>query len=416
MDPATGVFRNDSFAFALVDPHGARGYAANVSVAVASPAVATPTAAQEVGERGYASTTVALRGADASDARADVCFEITKLPAHGVLYDPAGGDGALAVGSVLAGRSSYPYDAGAAVDYVGEASYFNVPEVRWDGDGVGADPDAIAYAAVDCAAPARRSPDADQPVAVRNVNGAPTLTAATLAFEVYAAGGGAADDDDAYPSEVLLAGLGVGDDDLDVDAVRVDVSAGKYSSLLSLDGDLLAGADFNSAAYCFGNDGWSCHGDGTTDQSFSFLAAPDLADALLKTLTFRSTAANSRDVVAVAIYDGAGGNCLAAHASESHRPTCFARNVSLTVEVGAYATFASSSDGDSSGLPWQLALGVLGLGVVVVCSCAIQCYRKCCRTKEQRDAARKRISSSFARGTPGFGSAREFELHGSKPV
>lgn len=397
MDSVTGVFYTDAVPFTLTDAHGASSLTTTVTVRVRSPIVAAPEPGQSVDEEGYGSGSVVLKAEDLSDDADLVCFTVLTLPSRAALYD---GDILLEANAVLSAAAASPYDAGVPLRAVGEEDFFTTPAAAWNGTALVSTPQSFTYSAFACDASRepkgnRASPPATLSFEIRNVDDAPTLAGPAATFSVYAAGGAAADDD-AYASRVTLSGFSIGDADKDVDAVRVVVAAGKATSLLSVDADLARLADFNSAQYCFGQpDRWACEGDGRADGRFGFLAPPNLANRLLATLVFESTAPNSVDVVTVRVYGGAGGDCLSNFVSDSRRPVCRERNATATVRVGAFSTFAGSdSDSSKAGVPWQLALGGIGLLLVLVLVCCFSACR-CCRSKQKRRESWRRASDAF---------------------
>jgi hypothetical protein len=246
--------------------------------------------------------------------------EVVSLPAAGSLYVyKSGALTPLSAGDFLPHTEVGAYTG--ALLYQGTGDYFTSPAVTWNGTAIAHDPpyDAFAFrvhvlagaGAGNLGTPAS-SPAAVQRIHVKNVNGPtfieftyPHAWEADQRYTIYALSNAGAGDP--YVSQLQVRGFNLTDPDLDVDRIRVTITT-QAGGRITLNTDILPWVDFNSVEYCFSAEvDWDCDGDGTSDSSMGFVAAPSVVAAALWGMTYSNDQPYTNDKVTVTLYDGEVG-------------------------------------------------------------------------------------------------------------
>ena len=343
---------------------------------------------------------VSIYGNDANKRK--IIYQVISTPRKGIIYDIGNPTIPMKESDVLSQRSSFPYNEAAKLLYKSIPGWFSIPDSMANGTLLGIRQDSFTFKTIALDADGQPGQDASLPVEhivkVINVNDPPVFDVSETQLTVYATSSLLSEDDFCWDLSkpetcfcaVRLRNVSLLDMDLNVDRIRIDISAN--IGFLSLNADDLHLADFNT---CMNRTGyWNCEGSGTNDQKVSkrihqfeflishfrlitlnqmtFLSQPDDVERLLSRMTYRSFATGT-DEIQITIYDGLGDECpneeehrvrydeSGKASSSSIHPSCYI--VSKTIPVVILQTSSETLTISSSlkSVPMQAWVGIGGL-------------------------------------------------------
>jgi hypothetical protein len=215
-----------------------------------------------------------LKGNDTSGLNRTLRFQIRTLPRHGDLVDANGR--ILGINKLTSDESSYPYDKGSLIKFVGKKDFFNEPYSLERGFVQS----NFTFTVVAPNDGYKNSYPVRQEITVININDPPVLTLPYTEKTVHAFSSLSWDPDDCREgfatskckSKMITDEIKVNDVDGNIDFVRVDISSSH--GMLSLNSKHLNKTDFASCSNRTQIDlkeeaVWNCKGGGNSDREVS---------------------------------------------------------------------------------------------------------------------------------------------------
>jgi len=218
---------------------------------------------------------VSIYGSDAN--KRTVIYQVISTPRKGIIYDIENPTVPMKESDILSQRSSFPYNEAAKLLYKSIPGWFSIPDSMANGTLLRIRQDSFTFKTIALDADGQLGQDASLPVEhivqVMNVNDPPVFDVSETQLTVHATSSLLSEDDFCWDlpkretcfCAVQLRNVSLIDSDLNVDRIRIDISAN--IGFLSLNADDLQLADFNTCINRTGH--WNCEGSGTNDQKVS---------------------------------------------------------------------------------------------------------------------------------------------------
>ncbi len=309
-------------------------------------------------------TSITIHGSDATQIGRSITFVIMTVPTNGTLIDPSTESPITIKGESLSTTLVPPYDGGIEIQYVPLKDHFSSDIT-----------DIFSYYVAATENMESKSKEVSVIVNIINVNDPPDPLQLSCPDSYYLTP--TADDEKIH--EVILTNFGMHDTNLNVDMVRMVISA-SYGSL-TLNQEFANDVDFSSSAICFGQEKWTCEGTGYSDSRMSFVGYPTEILKAIDGMTYVASETGKVDKISLTVYDGAGDNCISNQDQEgsSVRTECFSSTCTFDVLIspqgggGDANDNGDGTDSDKSGfkmrnIPLYAWLLIFG-GAIALCSC-----------------------------------------------
>jgi len=250
-----------------------------------------------------------------ADSPRDIHVQLIQTPQHGILMSNS--DEVLVNNSIFNGTipGKWSHPASLQTLYRGNKYYFSQPTVSWNGTRLRVEADQLQYRLY--TSDGAESIVAIQRIDVKNVNDPTNISFiippdsewfSSQQISIYALSDksvkSGATVANGYPAYATLNGFKLVDPDLDVDVVRVSITAAN-SARMTLNKAWLSKLYFNSAFYCAPwSLTWRCTGSGVSDSSMTFVGAPTVVEAALNGMVYRSVTAYISDNITITVFDG----------------------------------------------------------------------------------------------------------------
>ncbi len=306
-------------------------------------------------------TSITIHGSDAVQIGRNITFVISTIPTYGTLIDPSTESPIKNKGESLSTTLVPPYDGGIEIQYVPSEDYFSS-----DSDV----PETFSYYVAATEDIESKSKEASVVLNVINVND-PLELSCPDSYTLTPP-----EDEKIY--QVILNNFGMDDTDLNVDMVRMVISA-SYGSL-TLNQEFANDIDFSSPDICYGQEKWTCEGSGSGDSRMSFVGYPSDILKAIDGMTYVALETGKVDEISLTAYDGAGDNCISNqdHQGSTVRTECFSSTCTFQVSISPQGGGGANENDDGTNsadsgfkmrdFPLYVWLLICG-GATAVCCC-----------------------------------------------
>lgn len=379
-----GILAYDSFAYHLYDSFGAWSTLGIASLAVISRLTAVTAQSRNDSTWMCVEDTtnhINVYAQDSVTSRRNVTIVISVVPEHGSLLRAISNSTLMPGDTVDTNCTDTKYTGYftcvSSLMYLPNRNYFNSPTSKWNGDEVGGslETEVFSFYAV-ASNNGEYSNEAVQDIRVINANDPSVLQCPiqvqhvqAVGTSVYSRGAGFVPLD-----STAIGGVTIADLDKGVDVVKVKLFA--TFGLLSLDENYVSLLDFNSAAFCYGEDDSQCLGSGTGDRGLIFVAEPSHAQMALNGMVYQSVISNVVDTINIVVLDGVSGDCLSEtkFLSGSVRQGCWQASCKFDITVGSRQLVLDVASNNTLSAEVWVSIGV-GLCVLAYIACGrFLCY------------------------------------------